>query len=101
MGVCTNCEKNSQVDLVTQRVLLGDFSTRQLYLALGCAALLASVLLGVGTALRPRSAWHVGLVVMVPGLVCLVAFAVLVWQAMTTQTVQTSISAARQQRNTC
>jgi hypothetical protein len=104
MGVCTNCEKNSQVDLVAQRVLLGDFSTRQLYLALGCAALLASVLLGVGTALvrkRLPSAWHVGLVVMLPGLVCLVAFAVLVWQAMTTQTVQTSISAARQQRNTC
>lgn len=103
MGVCTNCFKNSQVDLVAQQALLGDFSTRQLYFALACAALLASVLLAVGAAVvRKRlSTWHVGLVVMLPGLVCLVAFAVLVWQAKTVTTAQTSVSAARQQRNTC
>jgi hypothetical protein len=105
MGVCTNCMSNSQVDIVAQQALLNDFSTRQLYFALGCAALVASIAVALGTYFARRASAknsaNVALVVMLPGLVALVAFAVLVWQAMTTKTVKTSISATRQQKNVC
>ena len=105
MGVCTNCKSNSQADVVAQKALQGDFSTRQLYFALGCAALVASIAVALGAYFVRRantsSSANVALVVMLPGMVALVAFAVLVWQAMTTEIVETSISAARQQKNVC